>query len=216
MAFAGSVICFVLPAIRWVSYLIWTPAGPSPSLSNSWIISCGLVIAATCLPPPNLDPNRADSPEFRPENQPPPAPPTRNQVENTTPAPSNNDAAFIISLDRAMDSHDWQSIIAYTSGSINYFGRTHSTNAYIQGDMIGDSNNYRWVHSTVYPNTFTRKVSNEYSPKWYGPMIYDSITVYTEALENNGRLHRANARLTLGFTARGESTTIYALVLKVL
>jgi hypothetical protein len=171
----------------------------------------------TYLPtPPNLDPDRADSPEFSPENQPPPFPPTRNQFEYTTPAPASNDAAFIISLDRAMDRHDWQSIVAYTSGSINYFGRTHSTNDYIRRDMIGDSNNYRWVHSTVYPNTFTREVSSEYSPKWYGPMIYDSITVYTEALENNGRLHRANTRLTVGFTARGEDTTIYALVLKVL
>jgi hypothetical protein len=47
-------------------------------------------------------------------------------------------------------------------------------------------------------------------------MIYDSITVYTEALENSGRMHRATERLTVGFTAEGESTTIYALVLKVL
>jgi len=166
--------------------------------------------------PPNLDPNRAESPEFKPENQPPPAPPTRNQVEYPAPAPTNDEAAFIIGLDRAMDSHDWQSIIAYTSGSINYFGRTHTTNGYIRSDMIGDANSYRWVHSTAYPNTFTREVSNEYSSKWYGPMIYDSITVYTEALENNGRLHRATTRLTVGFTVRGEYTTVYALVLKVL
>ena len=162
--------------------------------------------------PPDLDPNRAESPEFRPENQ----PPTRNPVEYPTPAPSNDEASFILGLHRAMDSHDWRSIIAYTSGSINYFGRTHTTNEYIRRDMIGDANNYRWVHSSVSPNTFTREVSNEYSPKWYGPMIYDSITVYTEALENNGRLHRANTRLTVGFTVRGNGTTIYALVLKVL
>ncbi len=166
--------------------------------------------------PPNLDPDRAENPEFRPENQPPPAPPTRNQVEYPTPAPANNEAAFIISIDRAMDSHDWQSIIAYTSGSINYFERKHTTNEYIRRDMIGDAHNYRWVHSTVYPNSFTREVSKEYSPRWYGPMIYDSITVYTEALENSGRMHRATERLTVGFTAQGESTTIYALVLKVL
>jgi hypothetical protein len=48
-------------------------------------------------------------------------------------------------------------------------------------------------------------------------MIYDSITVYTEALENNGRLHKAKTRLTVGYTLQdGQHISIYALVLKVL
>jgi hypothetical protein len=47
-------------------------------------------------------------------------------------------------------------------------------------------------------------------------MIYDSITVYTEALENNGHLHKARTRLTVGYTVQDQHISIYALVLKVL
>jgi hypothetical protein len=113
-----------------------------------------------------------------------------------------------------MDNHNWRAIVAYTRGSINYFGRTHTSNDYIRNDMSGDANNYRWVHSTIYPDTFTREVSNEYSSKWQGPIIYDSITEYTEALEN--KTTGATTRFTVGFTVYNDVTTIYALVLKVL
>jgi hypothetical protein len=47
-------------------------------------------------------------------------------------------------------------------------------------------------------------------------MIYDSITVYTEALESNGHLHRARTRLTVGYTIQDQYISVYALVLKVL
>ena len=165
----------------------------------------------TYLPqPPNLDP---DAPLQPPDNnqqlRAPVHPPTSN---------SNRSAAsFIIALSQAFDNHDWQTITNYTvSGSVNYFGHLRVSNAFIRQDMQGDARTYASDRSTVYPETFTHQVSDEYSSHWDGPMIYDSITVYTEALENNGRLHRARTRLTVGYTVQDQRISIYALVLKVL
>jgi hypothetical protein len=160
--------------------------------------------------PPNLDPNAPlQLPEF---NQQLPAP-----IHPPTSTPNRSPASFIIALSRAFDNHDWQTITNYTiSGSVNYFGHLRVSNAYIRQDMQGDARTYSSDRSTVYPETFTHEVSDEYSSHWDGPMIYDSITVYTEALENNGRLHRAKTRLTVGYTVQDQHISIYALVLKVL
>jgi hypothetical protein len=165
----------------------------------------------TYLPhPPNLDPNAALQPPDNSELTEPSIPPT--------PAPAKSPASFIVALSQAFDNHDWQTITNHTmSGSVNYFGHLRATNAFIRQDMQGDARTYRWDRSTVYPETFTHEVSDEYSSRWAGPMIYDSITVYTEALENNGRLHKARTRLTVGYTIQdGQHISIYALVLKVL
>ena len=105
------------------------------------------------------------------------------------------------------------------SGSVNYFGHlkvSNFSNAFIRQDMQGDARTYASDRSTVYPETFTHEVSEVYSSHWDGPMIYDSITVYTEALENNGHLHKARTRLTVGYTLQDQHISIYALVLKVL
>jgi hypothetical protein len=85
------------------------------------------------------------------------------------------------------------------SGLVNYFGHRHVTNTFIAQDMRNDSRNYAWVHSTVYPNTFSHEVSDQYSSYWSGPMIYDSINTSTEAMEKNGKLHKATTRLTVGY-----------------
>jgi hypothetical protein len=50
--------------------------------------------------------------------------------------------------------------------------------------------------------TFTHEVSEEYSSRWNGGMIYDTVDVYVETLENDGRLHNAKNRLTVGYTIR--------------
>jgi hypothetical protein len=63
---------------------------------------------------------------------------------------------------------------------------------------------------------FTHEVSGEYSAHWNGPMIYDSINVYSEVQERFGRLHRALTRLTVGYTVENGVPNIYGLVLKVL
>jgi hypothetical protein len=160
--------------------------------------------------PPNLDPN---APLQVPENnQQPPAP-----IHPPTSNPNKNSASFIVALSQAFDNHDWQTITNYTmSGSVNYFGHLRASNAFIRQDMQGDARTYTSDHSTVYPETFTHQVSDEYSSRWDGPMIYDSIEMYSEALENNGHLHRARTRLTVGYTAQDQHISIYALVLKVL
>jgi hypothetical protein len=48
-------------------------------------------------------------------------------------------------------------------------------------------------------------------------MIYDSINTYTEAMERNGKLHKANTRLTVGYVIDSSGhPSIYSLTLKVL
>jgi hypothetical protein len=158
--------------------------------------------------PPNLDPNAPLQPPDNLEQPPTPTHP---------PTPNKNPASFIVALSRAFDNHDWQTITNYTiSGSVNYFGHLRASNSFIRQDMQGDARTYTSDRSIVYPETFTHEVSDEYSPRWDGPMIYDSITVYTEALENNGHLHKARTRLTVGYTVQDQHISVYALVLKVL
>jgi len=82
--------------------------------------------------------------------------------------------------------------------------------------MNNDARSYAAVNYTYYPDTFTHEVSNEYSPHWVGPMLYDTITTYTEAREFNGRVHRATTRFTVGYTVVNGVTNIYAMVLKVI
>jgi hypothetical protein len=127
-------------------------------------------------------------------------------------------ASFVIAVDQAFDNHDWQTLTRFTvDGLVNYFGHRFASNAYIARDMQGDARNYAWVHSTPYPNTFTHEVSDEYSAHWKGPMLYDSINVYSEALEKNGRFHKAMTRLTVGYTVDSDGgIAIYSLTLKVL
>jgi hypothetical protein len=144
---------------------------------------------------------------------PTPAPNTdRPQTENTA------QANLIANVNRALDSHDWRTLTGMTvSGLVNYFGHRHVTNAFIAQDMQNDSRNYAWVHSTLYPNTFTHEVSDQYSSYWSGPMLYDSINIYSEAQERNGKLHKALTRLTVGYIIDSSGRpAIYSLTLKVL
>jgi Trypsin-like peptidase domain len=136
----------------------------------------------------------------------------RPQTENTA------QANLIASVNRALDSHDWRTLTGMTvDGLVNYFGHRHVRNAFIAQDMQNDSRNYAWVHSTLYPNTFTHEVSDQYSSYWSGPMIYDSINMYTEAMERGGKLHRATTRLTVGYVIDSSGRpAIYSLTLKVL
>jgi hypothetical protein len=132
------------------------------------------------------------------------------------PVVEQSSAQRIMNVYEAYNRHDSQWITQFTSGSINYFGHNKTSNNYIIHDMANDANTYLVGHSTYYPATFTHEVSNEYSPRWTGPMVYDSITAYTEVQERNGRLHQATVRLTVGYTFINNVTTIYALVEKVL
>jgi Trypsin-like peptidase domain len=144
-----------------------------------------------------------------------PSPPpigTGTQPENA--AQSN----LVVAVNGAITNHDWRTLTNMTvNGLVNYFGHRHVTNAFIAQDMQNDSRNYAWVHSTAYPNTFSHEVSDQYSSYWSGPMIYDSINTYTEAMERNGKLHKATTRLTVGYVIDlSGHPAIYSLTLKVL
>jgi hypothetical protein len=150
---------------------------------------------------------------------PPVVQPTPSQTPEPTIVtnPYANELTFINNISQSFDKHDWSYVTRFTvSGNVNYFGHLGASNNFIVRDMLGDARNYAWVKSTTYPDSFTHEVSNEYSSRWSGPMIYDSITEYTEAMESNGRLHRASVRMTVGYTLVNGSPNIYALVLKVL
>jgi TolB-like protein len=122
--------------------------------------------------------------------------------------------ALITSLNTAFDNHDWQTITDGTvDGSVNYFKRGRVSNDYIRKDMQEHARIYQSVHSNVYPETFTHDVSGEYSSRWSGPMIYDSINVYSEVLETSGRFHKALTRFTVGYTLQSDrKVRIYAFV----
>jgi Trypsin-like peptidase domain len=138
---------------------------------------------------------------------------------NTSPQPEAvAQSSLVVAVNRAITNHDWQGLTNMTvSGLVNYFGHRHVSNAFIAQDMQNDSRNYVWVHSTVYPDSFTHEVSDQYSSNWSGPMLYDSINTYTEAMERNGKLHKATTRLTVGYVINSSGRpAIYSLTLKVL
>lgn len=144
---------------------------------------------------------------------PSPTPPeTRPETQNT------DQANFVIIVNQSINNHDWRTLTEMTvNGLVNYFGHRHVTNAFVAQDMQNDSRNYAWVHSSVYPNTFTHEVSDQYSSYWSGPMLYDSINTYTEAMERNGKLHKATTRLTVGYVIDSSGRpAIYSLTLKIL
>jgi hypothetical protein len=155
--------------------------------------------------------NEANKPQAQTTPEPLPTTPS-SQTENTA------QANLVMRVNRAIDNHDWRTLTEMTvSGLVNYFGHRHVTNTFIAQDMVNDSRNYTWVHSTLYPSTFTHEVSDQYSSYWSGPMLYDSINLYTEAMEKNGKLHKANTRLTIGYVIDSSGrTAIYSLTLKVL
>jgi len=162
----------------------------------------------------------AEGPATRDSGKQPDRPTTPSE---TLPYPDSGPAEssrmrIIMTVNQACDNHDWRTLTRFTvDGLVDYFGHKHVTNAYIARDMQQDAAKYEWVHSTVYPDSFTHKVSDERSSHWSGPMLYDSINMYSEALEKSGKSHKARIRLTVGYVldSAGEPA-IYSLSLKVL
>jgi hypothetical protein len=119
---------------------------------------------------------------------------------------------WIIKVNAALDLHDWRWITQFTvDGHTNYFSHRKVSNRYIANDIANDARRYFQKNSTYHINTFTHEVSNEYSPAWSGPMLYDSITVDTTVQERNGRWHQTTTRFTVGYTYVDEIVRIYAL-----
>jgi len=152
--------------------------------------------------------------------------PSPNLMKDVSPAPPQTAARFqrgnpwdfIVYVEKSLNEHNWGYFRAYIppDGQLNYFGHRNATLEYRQRDMENDRKRYTSSKSTYYPQSFTHEISQEYSPRWSGPMLYDSINVYGDITERGGRVHRALTRLTVGYTDNAGRYTIYALVLKVL
>jgi hypothetical protein len=136
----------------------------------------------------------------------------------TSGADGTGQTNLVMVVNQALESHDWQTLTKMTVDRlVNYFDHKHATNAFIAQDMQSDSRTYAWVKSIPNANTFTHEVSDQYSSYWSGPMLYDSITVYSEAQEKNGKLHKATTRLTVGYVLDSAGhPAIYSLTLKIL
>jgi hypothetical protein len=142
---------------------------------------------------------------------------TPTPVPPTATSQTGNPWDFIVSVDKALSEHNWRALAPYlVDGHVNYFGHSLATIQHIARDLESDALNYPRSQMDYYPDTFTHEVSNEYSPHWTGPMLYDSINLYSVVTERNGHVHRALTRLTVGYTVNNGVPGIYALVMKVL
>jgi hypothetical protein len=167
-------------------------------------------------------------------SSPTPAQPTiiiNNNVTIPAPAPAPSPAPtqkqggsisvqpwdFIVDVWTHYSNYDSEWITAFTQdGLTNYFGLRRASNYRITRDMSGDSRRYSQWHATYYPETFWRETSNEYSPHWQGPMIYDHIDMQSDVYEAGVRWHHARVRFTVGYTYVNQVLKIYALTYHVL
>lgn len=181
---------------------------PTPVTASPTYTPPAPVMVATPAPTPVVVTTPDPTPEYV---APIPAPVAATGV------PSRNPWDFIVGVEKDLDNHNWRDLEPYlVGGHVNYFGHRKSAISYIARDMDNDKVQYPSSQVTYYPNTFTHEISNEFSPNWNGPMLYDSINVYSVVSERNGRVHRAMTRLTVGYTLNNGVLGIYALVMKVL
>jgi hypothetical protein len=157
--------------------------------------------------------DRWNEPEL---SKPSESPPQATPVPEASPPTADVAAAtvkpsyeFIQEVNSWLDAHNWQSLTLYTvSGQVNYFGHRNCSNGFVERDMSQDARNYTYVHSTIYPDTFSRSVGID-------GITYDEINVESAALERTGEYHHALTRLIVGYTGQGSDTKIYAPFLKV-
>jgi hypothetical protein len=122
---------------------------------------------------------------------------------------------FIVNVWNHYSNYDSEWLTTFTQDrETNYFGRPHASNYSIAVDMANDGRRYSQWHADFLPETFTREVSNEYSPRWQGPMVYDSIIMESDVYETGVRWHHARVRLTVGYTYINQVLKIYALIYK--
>jgi hypothetical protein len=174
------------------------------------------------------------TPAPTPTPTPTPVQPTiiiNNNVMNSNPAPvpvptpaqkqagsiSVHPWDFIVDLWTHYSNYDSGWITDFTQdGLTNYFGQRRASNTTIIRDMTVDSRRYSQWHATYYPETFWRETSNECSPNWQGPMIYDHIDMQSDVYETGVRWHHARVRFTVGYTYVNRVLKIYALSYQVL
>jgi hypothetical protein len=132
------------------------------------------------------------------------------QTPQPTPSPSEpiQESALIFKIDHALDDHDWQTITNYVVGGVsNYFGHQNVSVAFIKKDIQGDAKNYLWTRSQTDQSTFHRSVKDG--------VVYESVEEHTEALELNGRHHKAHCLFEISYR-NGNPLAILSLSLRVL
>jgi hypothetical protein len=148
-----------------------------------------------------------------------------NELKNRSPTESSAEAMpsdtfgknLLIAVKSALDTHDWKTLTGMTvDGQVSYFGNNEVSNDYIQRDLESDSRTYASVRSSYYPDTFIQ-IFNHGRTSDGNPIMIASMTFYTEARENNGRLHKARTRFIVGYAVNPAGhTAIYSLISNVL
>jgi hypothetical protein len=134
----------------------------------------------------------------------------------TPPVETSHAWDFIMNVWTHFSNYDSEWLTDLTqNGETNYFGHLHASNSFICNDMGRDSGRYSQWHADYYPESFTHEVSDQYSSRWEGPMIYDNITMVSNVYEIGVRWHHATIKFTVGYTYVNGIVKIYALVYKV-
>jgi hypothetical protein len=103
--------------------------------------------------------------------------------------PALGQTSFIVRILKAIETHDYRTLLDYTLGeSIDYFGRKHSTNAYIEQDMTQDARSYQWCRFDPDLGTFETSLG------------HDSIEYDSDAMDVRGKEHKARCRLNIYYT----------------
>lgn len=185
------------------------PANPVPAAPASTPV----VVPAEVTPhgiPNAPSPTPEETPDVITSQSTPVIPLTTQPEEPSSDHPQD----LILKIEQYLNNHDFEGLAPYlVDGHLNYFGHRRCRLEYVQHDMGNDAINYPHSESKTYPDTFAHEVSTEYSPQWTGPMIYDSINVYSEITEKNGHLHRATTRLTVGYTSHDNAILVYSLTM---
>jgi hypothetical protein len=116
--------------------------------------------------------------------------------------------ALIFELDRALNDHDWQTVTTYVAdGVTSYFGHQNASVSFIEKDIQGDAKTYKWTRTSPNRSTFRRSVKDG--------IVYESVEEQTEALEFNGRHHRAYCIFLISYKD-ADPPVVLSLSLKVL
>ena len=98
-------------------------------------------------------------------------------------------AAMILEILRALETHDSRALLAYTvDRQTDYFGQKNASTAFIQQDLERDARSYKYLKFV--PDLATFKTS----------LGHDSIEYDSDALDVRGKRHKARCRLDIYYT----------------
>jgi hypothetical protein len=119
-------------------------------------------------------------------------------------ATTSDQNALILRILKAMETHDYRAFLTYTvDKETDYFGHKNSSSAFIQQDMTQDARSYKWCRFVPDLSTFETSLG------------HDSIEYDSDALDVQGKEHKARCRLDIYYSAT-TPPRLQALSLKVL